>query len=182
MKLLRIVLPVCTGLMLIAWHLGFRINSTPSLPIGVYRIIPGVVAQGDLGAYCLDAPAYIALAQERGYLGAGSCPSGLRPLLKKVAGVPGDLIRIDSGNRIIVNNAPQPNSAARISDHQGRPMPVALKAGTIPAGQALLLADHEGSFDSRYFGFAPLVCISRVEPVFITHSKGEKNEQERDNR
>ena len=34
-------------------------------------------------------------------------------------------------------------------------------------GSALVLADHPGSFDSRYFGFVPLDSLVRMEPVFV---------------
>ena len=46
-------------------------------------------------------------------------------------------------------------------------MPSALRSGVIPSGMALVLADHEGSFDSRYFGLVPLENLRRVEPVFM---------------
>ena len=46
-------------------------------------------------------------------------------------------------------------------------MPSVLRSGVIPTGMALVLADHEGSFDSRYFGLVPLESLQRVEPVFV---------------
>jgi type IV secretory pathway protease TraF len=66
--------------------------------------------------------------------------------------------------------------AIRAVDSKGRPMPSILRAGTIPPGLALMLADHPGSFDSRYFGLIPLASLRRVEPVFSinpNHPKGE---------
>ena len=39
-------------------------------------------------------------------------------------------------------------------------------------GMALVLADHPGSFDSRYFGFVPLDSLQRVKPVFVFNPKG----------
>ena len=61
---------------------GLRINPTPSLPKGVYRIAPGEPAKGDFVTFCLRGE-FAELARERGYLQAGSCESGLRPLLKR---------------------------------------------------------------------------------------------------
>lgn len=140
---------------------GLRINPTPSLPKGVYRIVPGAPAKGDLVSFCLRGE-FAELARERGYLQAGSCESGLRPLLKRLAGTPGDYI--DAGSLVI-----------RTVDSHGRPMPSALRSGVIPSGMALVLADHEGSFDSRYFGLVQLESLQRVEPVFVfnLNSNGE---------
>lgn len=145
---------------LLAHASGLRVNPTPSLPKGVYRITPGQgLAKGDLVSFCLQGD-FAELAKERGYLQAGSCENGLRPLLKRLAGLPGDHIEADS---LIV----------RAVDSQGRSMPSVLQSGVIPSGMALVLADHEGSFDSRYFGLVPLESLQRVEPVFVFNPKGE---------
>jgi len=137
---------------------GLRFNPTPSLPKGVYRVFPkdswsGPPAKGDLVSFCL-AGEFAELALERGYLEPGSCPSGLRPLLKRVAALPGDPV------------APYSRPICAVDSH-GRPMFPALAPGVIPPGMALVLADHPGSFDSRYFGFVPLDSLQRVEAVWI---------------
>ena len=46
-------------------------------------------------------------------------------------------------------------------------MSPALSPGIVPPGMALVLADHPGSFDSRYFGFVPLERLQRVETAWI---------------
>ena len=131
---------------------GLRINPTPSLPKGVYRIMPGEPAKGNFVTFCLHGE-FAELAKERGYLEPGSCPSGLRPLLKRLAGLPGDF----------VDPATFP---IRSVDSQGRSMSPALTSGVVPPGMALVLADHPGSFDSRYFGFVPLESLQRVVAVW----------------
>ena len=146
-----------------AWDAGYRINPTPSLPKGIYRVFPrdtglGTPGKDDLVSFCLEGK-YAAMAMERGYLGSGSCPSGLRPLLKRLAGLSGDTVNPTS-------------LVLRAADSQGRPIPSVLQAGIIPPGMALVLADHEGSFDSRYFGLVPLEILQRVEPVLLCNSKG----------
>jgi len=132
--------------------MGLRINLTPSLPKGFYLLCPGTPGRGDLAAFCLEGD-FAELARQRGYLQAGSCPSGLRPLLKKVAGLPGDVIPGDL--------------AVRSTDSQGRPMPSILSSGVVPPGMALMLAEHPGSFDSRYFGLVPLESLRRAKAVWI---------------
>lgn len=144
----------------LAWGAGLRFNPTPSLPKGIYRIVPGAPERNDLVSFCLEGE-FAELALERGYLEPGSCPSGLRPLLKRLAGLPGDF----------VDFAMFP---IRSVDSHGRSMSPALVPGVIPSGMALVLADHPGSFDSRYFGFVPLESLQRVEPIFVftpNHSK-----------
>lgn len=139
------------GALLFAAYAGLRVNLTPSLPKGVYRIVPGTPAKGDIVSFCLRGE-FAALARERGYLGSGSCANGLRPMLKYLVGMPGDHI---------------PDLIIRTVDAQGRPLPSRLEHGTVPVGMALVLSDHVGSFDSRYFGCVPLDGLSRVEPFFL---------------
>ena len=137
---------------LLFWCAGLRVNLTPSLPKGIYALCPGTPGKGDFAVLCLEGE-FAELARERGYLQAGSCPSGLRPLLKMVAGLPGDAI---PGNLFI-----------RHADSLGRSMPSALPEGVIPPGMALVLADHSGSFDGRYFGLVPLESLRRARVVWI---------------
>ena len=137
---------------------GLRFNPTPSLPKGIYRIVSGAPEKGELVSFCLEGE-FAELALERGYLEPGSCPSGLRPLLKRLAGLPGDSV--------------DPSAfPIRSVDSHGRSMSLALVPGVVPPGMALVLADHPGSFDSRYFGFVPLDSLQRVEPVFVFNPKG----------
>lgn len=150
---------ICFALALaLAFGAGLRFNPTPSLPKGIYRIVSGTPTKGELVSFCLEGE-FAELALERGYLEPGSCPSGLRPLLKRLAGLPGDP----------VNPYASPICA---EDSQGRFMSPALAPGIVPSGMALVLADHPGSFDSRYFGFVPLDSLQRVEPLFTFNSKG----------
>lgn len=137
----------------LAFGAGLRFNPTPSLPKGIYRLAPGLPEKNDLVSFCLEGE-FAELALERGYLEPGSCPSGLRPLLKRLAALPGD--SVDSSAFLI-----------RAVDSHGRSMPSALLPGVVPPGMALVLADHPGSFDSRYFGFVPLRQLQRVVAVWV---------------
>lgn len=148
---------------------GLRFNPTPSLPKGIYRIAPGAPERGDLVAFCLESPVWTSLARERGYLGSGSCPSGLRPLLKRLAGLPGDAVTVTPDGIQIKSAAGSADvwpAPARRNDSMDRPLPESsLRVGVIPDGMALALAGHPGSFDSRFFGLVPLAGMTRVVPV-----------------
>ena len=155
-------------LMLLAllWQAGYRLNLTRSLPAGLYRITGGPVQRGWLASFCLEDAEYVSLARERGYLAAGSCPSGLRPLLKVISGLPGDVIELVEG-LITVNGQSLAGTAVVDMDSKERPAPPSrLAPGVIQQGRALVLSQHHsGSFDSRYFGLVPLEALRRVEPV-----------------
>lgn len=169
MKALLIVSVVVFLLLPLLHRAGFRVNPTPSLPQGIYRIVPGAPERGDLVAFCLESPVWTSLARERGYLGPGSCPSGLRPLLKQLAGLPGDAVTVTPDG---IQVGPASGSSCfwpapvRREDSMGRPLPTgSLRAGMIPDGMALALSGHPGSFDSRFFGLVPLAGMARVKSV-----------------
>lgn len=157
------------------WALGFRLNLTPSVAVGLYRLASRAPERGDLVAFCPQQGALPALALERGYLRPGLCASGTRPLLKRLVGLPGDqLVIAPEGARI--NGRLQPCSQVRTLDSHGRLLPRgALESGTIPANKTLLLSDgHTGGFDSRYFGLVELRELRPARPVMIFESQGER--------
>jgi len=164
-KSIKVFFLVSAVLFVAFWVAGFRINVTPSLPLGIYRLA-GPPTVGGPAFFCLESDEYIRLAEERGYAGAGFCPGGLRPLGKEVYGLPGDRIGFDHG-LIVVNGQTLPGSTAKDKDRQGRAMPASLlRPGIIPRGKALMLSlHHSGSFDSRYFGLVPLAALRPMEPV-----------------
>jgi len=62
---------------------GYRLNTTPSLPLGVWRQAGGI-ERGGFALFCLEDAEFIKLAKERGYLGEGECPGGIKPLGKEI--------------------------------------------------------------------------------------------------
>ena len=150
------------------WALGFRLNLTPSVAVGLYRLESRAPERGDLVAFCPQQGALKALALERRYLRPGLCASGTRPLLKRLVGLPGDQLDIASEG-VRINGQLQPCSQVRTLDSHGRPLPRgALESGTIPANKALVLSDgHTGGFDSRYFGLVDLHALRPARPVIV---------------
>ncbi len=168
-----ILLPLLVGgsALLFLFHQGYRFNATPSMPRGIYQLVRDspVIDRGDLVSVCLEVEPFAALAQERGYLRSGSYPCGLEPLLKIVAGMPGDSLDIKPDG-IRVNGQLQPESRIASLDSRNRPMPVALSltSGVIPDSMALVLSGgHPGGFDGRYFGLVPLTSLQKVRPIRI---------------
>jgi conjugative transfer signal peptidase TraF len=150
---------------------GFRINESPSLPIGIWRVSPldRGLRRGDVVSFCPpDTPAFRE-AQVRGYVGGGLCEGGYEPLLKPVAAIAGDhLSRTDEG--ISINGRLIANSKRLDHDGSGRTLPSPGANNLIVAKDEIWVISSYNplSFDSRYFGPVP---ISKIEglarPLFV---------------
>lgn len=119
-------------------------NASASAPVGLYRVEPGrPVIRGDM-VIARTPIAVRALAASRHYI-----PVNV-PLVKRVAGVPGDQI-CAIGYTITLNG--RAFATRRASDRLGRPLPWWSGCRTLRDGALfLLMADTPDSFDGRYFG------------------------------
>mgnify|MGYP001168734487 CR=1 FL=1 len=146
---------------------GFRINMTPSEPIGLWRILPldWDPAVGDMVFVCLPRSALVDEARSRGYLRRGLCESGYAPLIKTVAAVSGQQVEIIRAVRI--DGEEIPHSALAQVDGMGRPL-LAARNGRIPPGHVFLHSPFPGSWDSRYFGSVPTSSIIGLAEEVLT--------------
>lgn len=147
------------------WLGGYRINLTPSYPLGLWRIEPlgREVAAGDLIFICPPDTAVFRAARERGYLGPGLCPGWLSPLIKTVVAVSGQ--RVGVGRIVTIDGAPLAHSLVRQADAERR-MLVPWEGGVVAPGHLHLHSDFAGSYDSRYFGPVPAGgLLGRARPV-----------------
>jgi conjugative transfer signal peptidase TraF len=149
--------------------MGLIINITPSLPVGIYKLSPiSRLHRGEYVSICPPDTAPFRLARRAGYVPKGPCPGDYLPLMKPIAGLPGDQIVVGVKG-IAVNGAHIPLSRAYTHDGAGRALPrIALGVYTVGPGEVWLVSHYnERSFDSRYFG---AVQIERVKastaPVF----------------
>lgn len=124
-------------------------NASASLPIGLYRTLPGVPERGALVLVCPPESA-ARLADQRGYLPAGV------PLVKRIAAIGGDQVCAVDGV-IFINGQPVARQLA--ADHAGRPLPRWSGCRAQDGDEVFLLADAADSFDSRYFGPVPTANI-----------------------
>ncbi len=104
-----------------ASHLGYRINSPPSLPEGIWKVDPMTrpIQRGKIVSISPVDTAVFHTALSRNYLSWGLFPGGFSSLLKPVAAVPGDQVRV-SAEGITVNGALLSNSQATNKDSSGR--------------------------------------------------------------
>ena len=138
----------------IAYFGGFRLNLTPSEPLGLWRIVAlqRPVEAGDLVFICPPATASFEEGRRRGYLRRGLCPSGFAPLIKTVAALPGQHVEI--GANVTVDGMPLASSIVRASDGEGRPI-TPFETGIVPPKNLFLHSSFASSYDSRYFGPVP---------------------------
>jgi conjugative transfer signal peptidase TraF len=134
-------------------------NASASAPIGLYRVLPGKPARGDL--VLVHTPESVRqLAAERGYLAANV------PLVKRVVAAAGDVV-CAAGDAISINGRVVAERLAR--DRLGRPLPSWSGCHLIDGGEAFLLMEGRAdSFDSRYFGPIPAAAIiGRLAPLWV---------------
>lgn len=149
---------------------GIRFTFTDSLPMGLYRSVPGVPTRGALVSICLPDD-LATLAKERGYGRPGHCPGGLAPLLKQVVAMSGDSVSVtDAG--LTVNGIEISNTERIHYDSQGQEVPM-IGAGIYQTvnNELWLIANHSTrSWDSRYFGPLPADHVQSVMQPLITWS------------
>lgn len=150
---------------------GFRVNTTPSMPLGLWQVEAPHRAPhaGDIVLVCPPDGPVFREAAARGYLPRGSCPGGFEPLIKPVAAVAGDVVTL-TAEGVTVNGAPIPATAPLATDTIGRPLrPMASGRYPVAERQVWLVSAHTPrSWDSRYFGALPAANILGVaRPVLV---------------
>ncbi len=143
------------GLLVMLGGAGFRVNLTPSEPLGLWRIVDPdrPILVGDLIFICPPDTDQMREARARGYLRLGLCHGHVAPLIKSVAATSGQTVEIDSAVR--VDGKPLPHSRVAPFDGQGRAM-TAYGGGVVPPGMVFLHSEFPASFDSRYVGPLPM--------------------------
>ncbi|MBY2973115.1 conjugative transfer signal peptidase TraF [Rhizobium leguminosarum] len=157
---------VIVGLVAAGSRGGYRLNLTPSEPLGLWRIegLYRDVAVGDLVFVCPPVNDTFDAARRRGYLRWGSCTGGFAPLIKTVAALARQ--RVEIGDQVVIDGRPIKESSVRTKDGKGRVL-VPYAGGIVPPGYLFLHSSFEGSYDSRYFGPVPDAGIlGLARPVF----------------
>ena len=153
----------------LAWAAGARINTTRSIPLGLYWVSGAPLARGAFVLVCPPKAPVFDAARARGYLGAGFCPGGYGYLMKRILATQGDVVTVsDEGVR--VNGALLPSSAPRAMDGAGRALPrVRSEPYALGASEVLLMSDaSRTAFDARYFGPLPRAQIQAVLAPVLT--------------
>lgn len=151
------------------WSGGLRINTTPSEPLGLWRIVPlnRSVRSGETVFVCPPDNVTMREARQRGYLRPGLCPGGFGPLIKTVIAVAGQ--RVDVTDRVAIDGVPIPRSRIIERDAQGRSLRHN-QSGMVPPGQVYLHSGFIGSWDSRYFGPVPVSGVLGLAQEVLTYA------------
>ncbi|WOS67312.1 MULTISPECIES: conjugative transfer signal peptidase TraF [Sinorhizobium] len=148
---------------------GFRINLTPSEPLGLWRIVAldRPAARGDLVFICPPQTVAMVQARERGYLRSGTCPGGVAPLIKTVVAVAGQHVEIGAG--VTIDGRPIAFSELVERDGNGRAM-TPFPGGVVPDESVFLHSPFRSSYDSRYFGPLPASGILGLAQPVLTYA------------
>jgi conjugative transfer signal peptidase TraF len=146
--------------------LGIRINTSPSLPMGLYIITADATA--NLVEFCPVEP-FATLSRVRGYRAPGACGDGADPLLKPIVAKAGDSVVV-SALGISVNGMLLHNTAPLSADTKGRHLEAWPFGHYVVAPGTIWVASsyHPGSFDSRYFGPVATAAIRHRLKAFLT--------------
>ena len=165
----QIAVGIAISLFLVCGLIGLRINSSPSLPIGLYITTEG--DRANLAEFCpADSAGDLAIA--RGYRDAGNCRDGAAPLLKPVVARPADVVEL-SDRGITVNGRILPNTAPIPTDTKGRPLsPWPFGRHVVQPGTVWVASSFNArSFDSRYFGPVQISAIRHYLRPLLTAGK-----------
>jgi conjugative transfer signal peptidase TraF len=134
-------------------------NASASVPLGLYRIEPGVAVRTGDTALVRPLPALESFMAERRYVERNV------PLLKPVAAVAGATV-CRTGFRVTIDGRAVAIALPR--DRFGRPLPRWSGCRRLRAHELFLIAPAStASFDSRYFGpVARDQVIGRAVPVW----------------
>ena len=146
---------------------GFRVNTSASVPVGLYRITSAPLSVGSYVLLCPEEREPFITAKKRGYIDAGYCPGGLGYMFKRVAGMQNDKISMDATGMHIDGHL-YPDSKPLKHDGLNRPLPVwRAKERSLKKDELILMTQGDTmSFDSRYFGpVARQQIVSVVKPV-----------------
>ena len=137
----------------ICFAAGLRVNTTRSIPVGLYRIVDEPVEKGDYVIFCPPKLDIFDEAKERGYIAAGFCPGDYGFMMKRVLAAENDRIVLTEAG-VSINGELVPSSSPLTTDKAGRAMPrYQFSDYTLGKSELLLMSDvSDTSFDGRYFG------------------------------
>lgn len=138
------------------------INTTTSLPRGLYRLRPERQAvRGDVVDFAVPASVVASIPGSARFLSRFH-------LLKRLVAAPGDDVCLD-GETVVVDG----RLVARLAkvDSLGRALPRAFVfCGAVPDGFGVVATPGSTSLDSRFFGPISLAGLTVAEPIWTRSS------------
>lgn len=170
---LLLIILLGTGILYVLYNLGFRLNISSSLPMGVWQIskLHRPLHKGDIVWFCPPDTEIFKLAYRRSYIPHGNCSNRAAHLLKPVAALYRDVVAF-SEQGLVINDILIPNSKPKRRDALNRLLWSAhTGTETVQDGMMWVVSSYNSdSFDSRYFGSIPVSAVEGIaHPVFILH-------------
>ncbi|MGL5291357.1 MAG: conjugative transfer signal peptidase TraF [Vibrionaceae bacterium] len=137
----------------ISYAIGVRINTSKSIPVGLYWVTDTPLEKGAYVLFCPPETEIFAIAKKRNYIAGGFCSGDYGYMMKKILAVKNDLVTVaDDG--VFVNKKRLPHSQPIQYDAAGRKLPnYRLNRYSLKGSELLLMSDSsDSSFDGRYFG------------------------------
>lgn len=144
--------------------IGIRINTSNSIPKGIYWISTAKKLKGQYVIFCPKNTEIFREALHRGFINKGLCPDGFGYLIKKVAAVENDRVS-STASGIFVNNQLLPFSQPKevnlarwqVANYRLKP------------NELLLMTDQSAwSFDARYFGLTDKAQVKAIIKPLLT--------------
>ncbi|HAT8648933.1 TPA: conjugative transfer signal peptidase TraF [Legionella pneumophila] len=153
--------------------MGFRINLTESIPIGLYRITSEAPIKNAYVIFCPDDRESFRLARDRDYIDHGLFCNGYGYLMKKVVAVSGDILSV-TNKGVFVNHILIPYSEPKLQDamkrtlHQWQVMNYQLQKDEVMT----MTSQSEWSFDGRYYGLVHSGQIKgMITPIWVINKR-----------
>lgn len=154
---------VVLGTGLLIAHALFVVNTSASFPPGLYLKTHEAPQKGDLVLFCPPDTPIFHEALQRKFLSAGLCPAGSGAMIKRIAAVQGDSVRI-SASSVSVNTIVLPDSQQHVVMEHA----LSVFTNTLQAKEVLLMSPHPQSFDGRYFGpLLEMQISTTLKPFFL---------------
>lgn len=137
----------------ISYAAGARINTTKSIPVGLYWTTDAPIEKGAYVLFCPPDVGVFATAKERDYIAGGFCPGDYGYMMKRILAAKGDTVTV-TDNGVAVDGELLPHSKLIKADLDGRELPRYQSSQyTLGSSELLLMSDvSDTSFDGRYFG------------------------------
>ncbi|MBQ7262102.1 MAG: S26 family signal peptidase [Synergistaceae bacterium] len=138
-------------------------NRTASVPLGLWWRTDGPIERGDVARVPIRA--FRATEWVPDVYWRKNAWGEDEPFLKRVAGLPGDLIEEGPFGLLKIDGEVVPNSAPLSTDRAGRALVAFPLPYRLAEDEAWLLSWSPRGFDSRYLGPASLTELRRAVPI-----------------
>lgn len=149
--------------------MGFCINTSDSIPRGLYLMQQASIKPGGYVLFCPDNRQSFKEGARRGYLGHGFCPNQTGYLMKKVVAMTGDVVSSTSKG-VSVNGVLLPFSKPQQEDGLHRSLKGwQVKNYRLKQNEILTMTNQNSlSFDGRYYGIINAGLIKGViTPIWV---------------